>query len=104
MTQAPEEPPIPLSDRLSSAAFRLLVGLFLLMPYHRRVPAMGWAFAHVLAPLAGWRKRIRANLVLARPDLTRAQVRRLTRAVPGNAGRAGTAAGRWPGWPEHNGG
>ena len=88
MTQTPEEPPVPLSDRLSSAAFRLLVGLFLLMPYRRRVPAMGWTFAHVLAPLAGWRRRIRANLALARPDLTRAQVRRLTRAVPDNAGRA----------------
>ena len=31
MTQPPEEPPVPLADRLSSGAFRLLVGLFLLM-------------------------------------------------------------------------
>ncbi len=88
MTQPPEEPPVPLADRLSSGAFRLLVGLFLLMPYHRRVPAMGWAFAHVVAPLAGWRRRIRDNLALACPDLPPAQVRRLMRAVPDNAGRA----------------
>lgn len=87
MTQGDEEP-IPLADRLSSGAFRLLVGLFLLMPYRRRVPAMGWTFAHVVAPLAGWRRRIRDNLALACPDLTPAQVRRLTRAVPDNAGRA----------------
>ena len=88
MTQPPEEPPVPLADRLSSGAFRLLVGLFLLMPYHRRVPAMGWAFAHVVAPLAGWRRRIRDNLALACPGLPPAQVRRLMRAVPDNAGRA----------------
>lgn len=88
MTQPAEEPPVPLADRLSSGAFRLLVGLFLLMPYHRRVPAMGWAFAHVVAPLAGWRRRIRDNLALACPDLPPAQVRRLMRAVPDNAGRA----------------
>ena len=88
MTQSPEARPIPLADRLSSAGFRLLVGLFLLMPYRRRVSAMGWTFAHVIAPLAGWRRRIRDNLALARPDLSPAQVRRLTRAVPNNAGRA----------------
>lgn len=88
MTKTPEEPPIPLSDRLTSGAFRLLVGVFRLMPYRRRVPAMGWAFAHLVAPLAGWRRRIRDNLALARPDLTPAEVRRLTRAVPDNAGRA----------------
>lgn len=87
MTQT-DEPPIPLADRLSSGAFRLLVGFFRLMPYRRRVPAMGWAFAHLVAPLAGWRRRIRDNLALARPDLTPAEVRHLTRAVPNNAGRA----------------
>ncbi|SDL33548.1 lysophospholipid acyltransferase family protein [Paracoccus chinensis] len=87
MTRGDEEP-IPLADRLSSGAFRLLVGLFLLMPYRRRVPAMGWTFAHVVAPLAGWRRRIRDNLALACPDLPAAQVRGLTRAVPDNAGRA----------------
>lgn len=83
-----EADPIPLKDRASSALFRLLVGAFLLLPYHRRVPAMGWVFAHLLAPVAGWRKRIRDNLALARPDLPAQEIRRLTRAVPGNAGRA----------------
>lgn len=87
MTRQPDAHP-PLADRLSSGAFRLLVGLFRLMPYRRRVPAMGWTFAHVVAPLAGWRRRIRDNLALARPDLSPMQVRRLIRAVPDNAGRA----------------
>lgn len=82
------EPPIPLTDRAASAAFQGLIGLMRLMPYHRRVPAMGWVFAHLVGPLAGWRRRIRANLALAAPELTAAQLRRLTRAVPDNAGRA----------------
>ncbi len=76
------------TDRLGSALFIGLVRAMRLLPYRRRIPAMGWAFAHVAAPLAGWRRRIRANLALARPDLSPAEVRRLTRAVPDNAGRA----------------
>lgn len=85
---APPEPPIPLLDRLASGAFLGLVGLLRLLPYPQRIAAMGWIFAHVAGPLAGWRRRIRANLALASPELTRAEVRRLTRAVPDNAGRA----------------
>ena len=76
------------ADRLTSAAFRLLVAVLGLLPYPRRIAAMGWLFAHVAGPLAGWRRRIRANLALARPDLPAAEIRRLTRAVPDNAGRA----------------
>ncbi|WP_134726582.1 lysophospholipid acyltransferase family protein [Paracoccus luteus] len=85
---ARDDAPAPLADRLSSAVFMGLIRLFRLLPYRRRIPAMGWAFAHLVGPVAGWRKRIRANLALARPDLTAAEVRRLTRAVPDNAGRA----------------
>lgn len=85
---APPEPPIPLLDRLASGAFLGLVGVLRLLPYPQRIAAMGWIFAHVAGPLAGWRRRIRANLTLASPELTRAEVRRLTRAVPDNAGRA----------------
>lgn len=82
------EDAIPLADRVTSGIFRLLVGLFRLIPYHRRVPAMGWIFAHLVAPLAGWRRRIRDNLELALPELPAREIRRLTRAVPDNAGRA----------------
>ncbi|HRO15395.1 MAG TPA: lysophospholipid acyltransferase family protein [Paracoccus sp. (in: a-proteobacteria)] len=77
-----------LTDQLSSTVFLGLIRLLLLLPYPRRIPAMGWAFSHLVAPLAGWRRRIRDNLALARPDLPAAEVRRLTRAVPDNAGRA----------------
>lgn len=82
----PETP--PLSDRIANAAFLAVIGLAGLLPYERRIPAVGWLFAHVLAPLAGWRRRIRENLALARPDLTPAEVKALIRAVPDNAGRS----------------
>ena len=77
-----------LTDRLASGAFAALMRLAALLPYPRRIAAAGWVMAHVIAPLAGWRRRIRDNLALARPDLTGAQVRALTLAVPDNAGRA----------------
>ena len=82
------EDPVPLRDRLANGAFLALMGLVRVLPYRLRIPAMGWFFAHVLGPLAGWRGRIRDNLAKARPDLSPAEVRRLCRAVPDNAGRA----------------
>lgn len=77
-----------LSDRLANGAFLVLMGLVRLLPYPQRIASMGWLFAHVIAPVAGWRGRIRDNLALARPDLERAEVEALVRAVPRNAGRA----------------
>ncbi|MDK3074142.1 lysophospholipid acyltransferase family protein [Sedimentitalea sp. JM2-8] len=66
---------------------RGLIGLIGLIPYHRRIPAMGWLVSRVMAPLAGFDRRVRDNLQLARPDLADAEVRRLCKAVPDNAGR-----------------
>ncbi|MFN3277238.1 MAG: lysophospholipid acyltransferase family protein [Paracoccus hibiscisoli] len=77
-----------LTDRLANGAFLAIMGLARLLPYHRRIPAMGWVFAHLIAPVAGWRRRIRDNLALARPDLPAAEVEALVRAVPDNAGRS----------------
>lgn len=83
-----EDEPVSLTDRLANATFLTVMWLARLLPYERRIPALGWFTAHILAPLAGWPARIRANLALARPDLDPAEVRRLTRAVPDNVGRA----------------
>ena len=57
----------PLTDRLANGAFLAIMSLARLLPYDRRIPAMGWAFSHVIAPLAGWRRRIRDTLPLAPP-------------------------------------
>ena len=75
-------------DRIANAAFLAVISLARLLPYEQRIPAVGWLFAHVLAPVAGWRRRIRDNLKLARPDLNEDEIRELTRLVPNNAGRS----------------
>jgi KDO2-lipid IV(A) lauroyltransferase len=77
-----------LLDRIGNTAFLAVIALARLLPYERRVPAVGWLFSHVLAPVAGWRGRIRDNLAMARPDLSEDEVKALTRAVPNNAGRS----------------
>ncbi|WP_282601702.1 lauroyl acyltransferase [Paracoccus sp. PARArs4] len=77
-----------LIDRLANRAFLLVVGATRLLPYERRIPMTGWIFSRVIAPLAGWRRRIRDNLALARPDLSETEVEQIVRAVPDNAGRA----------------
>lgn len=81
-------PGASLVDRLTDLAFRKLIGLALKLPYERRLTVVGWVVARIVAPLAGYRRRVRDNLARVRPDLPRAEVRRLMRAVPDNLGRA----------------
>lgn len=88
MTETDQPPPPPFKDRAASALFQAVMATARLLPYRHRIPAVGWLFAHIIAPLAGWRRRIRDNLALARPDLAPAEIRALTRTVPDNAGRA----------------
>lgn len=75
-------------DRLASGVFVVIIKLLRLLPYEQRVATMGWLFAYVVAPIAGWRQRIRDNLALARPDLSADEVKSLQREVPRNAGRS----------------
>lgn len=79
---------LPLGDRLANAVFVAVMSIARLLPYEWRIPALGWLFANIIAPVAGWRRRIRDNLALARPDLTRKEVEAIIRAVPNNAGRS----------------
>lgn len=78
------------SDRvgyfLSNMVLRGIIGGARLLPYRWRVPLIG-RLVSALSPLAGWRKRISDNLRLARPDLSEADITRLCRDVPDNAGR-----------------
>lgn len=75
-------------DRLANGVFLVIIRFMGLLPYQQRIAAMGWLFAHVVGPVAGWRKRIRDNLAMARPDLSEEEVNALCRAVPRNAGRS----------------
>ncbi|HQU70330.1 MAG TPA: lysophospholipid acyltransferase family protein [Albidovulum sp.] len=75
------------SDRMVDRAFRALLWCALRLPYRLRVPVAGWVISRLVAPLAGYSRRVRENLALVCPDLSKAEVRRLVRAVPDNVGR-----------------
>lgn len=77
-----------LGDWLQDRSLRALIGGLLLLPYRWRVPLSGWAVSHLVAPLAGWRKRVRDNLALIMPDLPSDRVRDLEIAVADNVGRS----------------
>ncbi|WP_170331020.1 lysophospholipid acyltransferase family protein [Ruegeria arenilitoris] len=64
-----------------------IIGAMRLLPYERRISAMG-AIMRTLAPVVGFRTRVRRNLKLTCPDLPEDEVKRICRAVPDNAGRA----------------
>jgi KDO2-lipid IV(A) lauroyltransferase len=72
---------------LQDRALRALFWGMLRLPYRWRVPLAGWVVSRIVAPLAGYSRRIRANLALILPDLPAAEVARITRAVPDNVGR-----------------
>ena len=64
-----------------------LIGGMRLLPYDRRIAAMG-AIMRTLSPVVGFRKRVRRNLNLTCPELSEGEVRDISRAVSDNAGRA----------------
>ncbi|MEP2027923.1 MAG: lysophospholipid acyltransferase family protein [Paracoccaceae bacterium] len=68
-------------------AARGLFKVLLLLPYDTRIRTMGWLMSRVVAFPTGLTTRIRKNLQLACPELPEAEVKRLCRAVPDNAGR-----------------
>ena len=76
-----------LRNRVQGAFLRGLIGLLLLVPYGWRVPLCGWMMSRVIAPIAGYDRRVRSNLALILPDLPETEVRRLMRRVPENVGR-----------------
>lgn len=75
------------SQYITNIFLRSLIGLALLLPYAQRVRIMGWLVENMVSPLAGYPKRIRANLAHVRPELPEAEIARLCKAVPNNAGR-----------------
>lgn len=82
-----DDAPTAARGGLRARALRALIGGLLRLPYRWRVPLCGHVMARLVAPLAGYDRRIRANLALVMPDLPEAEVRRLMRAVPDNVGR-----------------
>ncbi len=75
------------SDYIVNLLIRGMFRLVMLFPYRIRVPLIGWIMARVVAPLAGYTKRIRNNLDYVCPELEKSEVDRLCFEVPDNAGR-----------------
>ena len=75
-------------DRIINALAGGILQLALLVPYALRVRLVGWFVTAIVAPVSGWRRRIRENLALALPDLPPSEVERIVRKVPDNVGRA----------------
>ena len=82
-----EETPFSPRHWLQDRFLRGLIGGLMLLPYRLRVPLCGWAVDHLVAPVAGYRKRIRDNLAHVLPDLPGAEVERIVHAVSDNVGR-----------------
>lgn len=82
-----DKPPFRPGDWALNLVLRGLINGLLLLPYRVRVPLCGWVMSRVIAPVAGYRKRVRNNLRLIMPDLPAPEVERIARDVPDNVGR-----------------
>jgi Kdo2-lipid IVA lauroyltransferase/acyltransferase len=74
-------------DYTLSVGLAGMLWLGFLLPYRIRVRSLGWISGRLIAPMVGFRRIIRQNLALVRPDLPAKEVERIARAVPDNATR-----------------
>ncbi|MEM6386819.1 MAG: lysophospholipid acyltransferase family protein [Pseudomonadota bacterium] len=78
---------VSLGDKLQNAFARGVLGGALLLPYTFRVRFVGKVMSTVVAPLAGWNKRVHANLSYVFPDMARSERARIAKLVSNNVGR-----------------
>lgn len=57
-----------IEDRATDWLLRSLLWLLRLLPYPRRIALAGWTGRRLVGPLAGYRRRARANLAMIYPD------------------------------------
>jgi KDO2-lipid IV(A) lauroyltransferase len=100
-------------DRLADKAFRGLIWLMHRLPWRTRIRTMGWLFANVVGPAAGYSRRAHENLRMIFPDMSADERRRVVRASLDNVGRTiienyspedqlrdvAVLQPRGPGWP-----
>jgi KDO2-lipid IV(A) lauroyltransferase len=100
-------------DRLADRVFRGLIWLMHRLPWRLRIRTMGWFFARVLGPVAGYGRRADQNLRMIFPDMSAGERRQIVRASLDNVGRTiienyspedqlrdvAVLQPRGPGWP-----
>lgn len=72
---------------IEAGAIRALLTWPRILPYRLRCGFVSFIMAWIVAPIAGYRQRIEANLAHVLPDLPASEVHRMKRAVPANVGR-----------------
>jgi Kdo2-lipid IVA lauroyltransferase/acyltransferase len=75
-------------DWITDRIFRMVLAFLLAVSFDRRRGYCGWFVAHIVAPFAGFRPRIRTNLKLIYPEMPTAEIERMVMAVPDNIGRS----------------
>ena len=88
MSAIPEKLPFLTGDFLLNLVLRGVIGLALLLPYHLRVPAMGWLLRRVIGRMAGYRRRALDNLALIWPAMPTPQRAEIADQALDNVGRA----------------
>lgn len=74
-------------EKILSHAAILMIRAFGVLPYKRRVALGGALMTYLIAPLAGYNKRIKANLRYIYPDISDPEIKRIARDVANNFGR-----------------
>lgn len=87
MSEQSQPERIPMRERLTGAALYAPIALSRALPYRWRIPFAGWLTSRLLAPLAGYNKRVRENLALTCPEISESESKRLSLEVTNNAGR-----------------
>jgi KDO2-lipid IV(A) lauroyltransferase len=80
--------PESLANRIGGRVGLVLLAILLRLPYRRRVVFAGWVMAHVLGPVAGYRRRAETNLAMVWPDMPARQRRQIARGCCDNFGRS----------------
>ena len=75
------------SAYIQSRIFIFLLKTVNVQPFSIRLKVIGSLVAYIIAPIAGYDKRIRENLSLVMPNLSVQKVNKITREVSKNAGR-----------------
>ena len=75
------------ADKVQNFFSRAILGGALLLPYGFRVRLVGRVMSMLVAPLAGWNKRVHGNLAYVFPEMPASERKRIARAVSDNVGR-----------------
>lgn len=78
---------VDFKDKVISAMIIGIIRSLTLLPYSTRVPMGGWVISRLVAPVIGYRGRIRDNLRFIFPDMSEEDVAQMTRDVPDQIGR-----------------